>query len=129
MRQDHGKHSLPWWKEQTASKWENDYWRFKMKNYFEEAIFNIERDRPMYWFLKQKYRLPALHPNMSETMVHKRILRNCSGDLENSIRSIFIEPCSTKDYINAMEDITTRKRIVRNWYKPPIDHKTSEKPI
>ncbi|MBW0561914.1 hypothetical protein O181_101629 [Austropuccinia psidii MF-1] len=24
MRQDHGKHSWPWWKEQIISKWEND---------------------------------------------------------------------------------------------------------
>ncbi|MBW0562877.1 hypothetical protein O181_102592 [Austropuccinia psidii MF-1] len=81
MRQDHGKHSWPWWKEQIISKWENDSWRFKMENSFEEAIFNIERDRPMSWFLKQKDRLTALHPDMSETMVHKRILRKCGGDL------------------------------------------------
>ncbi|MBW0505437.1 hypothetical protein O181_045152 [Austropuccinia psidii MF-1] len=108
MRQDHGKHSWPWWKEQIISKWENDSWGFKMENSFEEAIFNTERDRPMSWFLKQKDRLTALHADMSETMVHKRILRKCGGDLEHAIRSRFIEPCSTEDYINAMEDITTR---------------------
>ncbi|MBW0573943.1 hypothetical protein O181_113658 [Austropuccinia psidii MF-1] len=28
-----------------------------------------------------------------------------------------------------MEDITTRKKIGRNWYKPQIDNKTSGKPI
>ncbi|MBW0495952.1 hypothetical protein O181_035667 [Austropuccinia psidii MF-1] len=66
---------------------------------------------------------------MSETMVHKRVSRKCGGDLEHSIRSIFIEHCSTEYYINAMEDITTRKEIGRNWYKPPIDNKTSGKPI
>ncbi|MBW0544660.1 hypothetical protein O181_084375 [Austropuccinia psidii MF-1] len=66
---------------------------------------------------------------MSETMVHKRILRKCGGDLEHSIRRRCIEPCSTKDYINAMEDITTRTKIGRNWYKSPIDNKTSGKPI
>ncbi|MBW0557394.1 hypothetical protein O181_097109 [Austropuccinia psidii MF-1] len=129
MRQDHGKHSWPWWKEQIISKWANDSWRFKMENSFEEAIFNIERDRPMSWFLKQKDRLTALHPDMSETMVHKRILRKCGGDLEHAIRSRCIEPCSTEDYINAMEDITTRTKIGRNWYKSPIDNKTSGKPI
>ncbi|MBW0591572.1 hypothetical protein O181_131287, partial [Austropuccinia psidii MF-1] len=68
MRQDHGKHSWPWWKEQIISKWANDSWRFKMENYFEEAIFNIERDRPMSWFLKQKERLTTLNPDMSEKM-------------------------------------------------------------
>ncbi|MBW0592678.1 hypothetical protein O181_132393 [Austropuccinia psidii MF-1] len=96
-----------------------------MENTFEEAIFNIERDRPMSWFLKQKDRLTAIHPDMSETMVHKRILRKCGGDLEHSIRRRCIEPCSTQDYINAMEYITTRIKIGRNWYKPPMDNKTS----
>ncbi|MBW0517602.1 hypothetical protein O181_057317 [Austropuccinia psidii MF-1] len=129
MRQDHGKHSLPWWKEQIISKWANDSWRFKMENIFEEAIFNIERDRPMCWFLKQKDRLTALRPDMSETMVHKRILIKCGGDPEHAIRSRCIEPCSTEDYINAMEDITNRKKTGRNWYKSPIDKKTSGKPI
>ncbi|MBW0586738.1 hypothetical protein O181_126453 [Austropuccinia psidii MF-1] len=100
-----------------------------MEDSFEEAIINIERDRPMSWFLKQKDRLTSLNPDMSETMVHKRILRKCAGDLEHSIRRRFIEPCCTGDYINAMEDSTTRTRIGRNWYKPPTDNLTSGKPI
>ncbi|MBW0564272.1 hypothetical protein O181_103987 [Austropuccinia psidii MF-1] len=74
----------------------------------------------MSWFLKQKDRLTALHPDMSETIVHQRILRKCRGDLEHAIRSRCIEPCSTEDDINAMEDITTRVKIGRNWYKSPI---------
>ncbi|MBW0521881.1 hypothetical protein O181_061596 [Austropuccinia psidii MF-1] len=100
-----------------------------MENSFEEAIFNIERDRPMSWFLNQKYRLTSLHPDMSETMVHERIVRKCGGDLEHAIRSRCIEPYSTEDYINAMEDIMTRTKIGRNWYKPPMHNKTSGKPI
>ncbi|MBW0503410.1 hypothetical protein O181_043125 [Austropuccinia psidii MF-1] len=99
-----------------------------MKNSFEEAIFNIERDRTMSWFLKQKDRLTALQPDMSETMIHKRILRKCGGGLEHDIGRRCIEPFSTEDYINAMEDITTRTKIGRNWYKPPMDNKTSGKP-
>ncbi|MBW0551512.1 hypothetical protein O181_091227 [Austropuccinia psidii MF-1] len=129
MRHDHGKHSGPWGKEQIISKWANDSQRFKIENSFEEGIFNIDRDRPMSCFLKQKDRVTALHPDMSKTMVHKRILRNCGGDLEHAIRSRCIEPCSTEDYINAMEDITTRTKLGRNWYKPPMDNKTSGKPI
>ncbi|MBW0576526.1 hypothetical protein O181_116241 [Austropuccinia psidii MF-1] len=129
MRQDHGEQSWPWWKEQIIFKWTNDSWRFKMDNSFEEAIFNIERDRPMSWFLKQKDRLTALNPDKCETMINKRILRKCGGDLEHSIRSRCIEHCSTEDYINAMEDITTRKKIGRNWYKPSMDNKKSGKPI
>ncbi|MBW0525678.1 hypothetical protein O181_065393 [Austropuccinia psidii MF-1] len=62
-------------------------------------------------------------------MVHKRILRKCGGDFEHAIRSICIDPCSTEDYINAMDDITTRTKIGRNWYKSPRDNKTSGKPI
>ncbi|MBW0511976.1 hypothetical protein O181_051691 [Austropuccinia psidii MF-1] len=116
MGQDHGKHSWPWWKKQIISKRENDSWRFKMENSFEEAIFNIERDRPMCLFLKQKDRFTTIHPDISETMVHKRILRKCGGDLDHAIRSRCIEPCSTEDYINAMEDITTRTKNGKNWY-------------
>ncbi|MBW0529177.1 hypothetical protein O181_068892 [Austropuccinia psidii MF-1] len=99
-----------------------------MENAFEEAIFNIERDRPMSWLLKQKDRLTTIHPDMSKNMVNKRILRRFGGDLENVIRSRFIEPCSTENYINAMEDITTSTKFRRSWYKPPIDTKTSGKP-
>ncbi|MBW0556636.1 hypothetical protein O181_096351 [Austropuccinia psidii MF-1] len=83
----------------------------------------------MSWFLKQKDGLTALHSDMSETWVHKRILRKCGCDLEHAIRSRFIEPSSKEDYINAMEDITTRTKIGRNWYKPPMDKKNSGKPI
>ncbi|MBW0532317.1 hypothetical protein O181_072032 [Austropuccinia psidii MF-1] len=129
MRQNHGKNSWTWYKEQVISKQANDSWRFKMENSFEESIFNIERDRPMSWFLKQKDRLTALHPDMSETTIHKRILRKCGGELEHVITRRCIETCSTEDYINAMEDITTRTKIGRNWYKPPIDNKTCGKPI
>ncbi|MBW0585239.1 hypothetical protein O181_124954 [Austropuccinia psidii MF-1] len=108
---------------------ENDSLRCRMENYFEEAIVNIERDRPISWFLKEKYILTCLHPDMSETMVHKRILRKCGGDLENSIRSRCIKPSSTEDYISAMEDITTRTKTGRNWYKSPIDNKNNGNPI
>ncbi|MBW0528418.1 hypothetical protein O181_068133 [Austropuccinia psidii MF-1] len=100
-----------------------------MENSFEEAIFNIERDRTLSWFLKHKDRLTYLYPDMSETIIHKRILRKGGGDLEHAIRSRCIEPCSTEDYINAMEDIKTKTKIGGNWYKPPMDSKTSGKPI
>ncbi|MBW0509625.1 hypothetical protein O181_049340 [Austropuccinia psidii MF-1] len=66
---------------------------------------------------------------MSERMIRKRILGKCGGDLEHAIKSRCIDPCSTEDYLNAMEDITTRTKIGRNWYKPPIDNKTSGKQI
>ncbi|MBW0499328.1 hypothetical protein O181_039043 [Austropuccinia psidii MF-1] len=82
----------------------------------------------MSWVLKQKHRLTALHPDMSGTIIHKRILRKCGSDIENSIRSRCIELCSTENCIKAMEDITTRKEMGRNWYKPPMHNKSSGKP-
>ncbi|MBW0463331.1 hypothetical protein O181_003046 [Austropuccinia psidii MF-1] len=100
-----------------------------MENSFEESIFNIQMDRPMSWFLKQKDRLTSLHPDISETLIHKRILRRCGGDLENAIRRRCIEPFSTEDHINAKENIKTRTKIGINWYKTPIDDKTSGEPI
>ncbi|MBW0504044.1 hypothetical protein O181_043759 [Austropuccinia psidii MF-1] len=100
-----------------------------MENSLEEAIFNIQMDRPMSLFLKQKDRLTSLHPDMSEKMVHRMILRKCGGNLEHAIRGRCIETCSTEDYINSMEDITTRTKIGRNLYKPPIDNRTGGKPI
>ncbi|MBW0589494.1 hypothetical protein O181_129209 [Austropuccinia psidii MF-1] len=66
---------------------------------------------------------------MSETMVHKRILRKCGGELEHAIRSRCIETFSTEDYINAMEDITTRTKIGRNWYKTSMENNTTGKQI
>ncbi|MBW0547490.1 hypothetical protein O181_087205 [Austropuccinia psidii MF-1] len=83
----------------------------------------------MSWLLKKKDRLTALHHDMSEKMIYKRILRKCGGYLEHVIRRSCIEPCLTKDSINAMEDITTRTKIGRNWYKYPMDNKTSWKKI
>ncbi|MBW0593410.1 hypothetical protein O181_133125 [Austropuccinia psidii MF-1] len=83
----------------------------------------------MSWFLKQKDRLTPLHPDMSETIIHKRILRKCGGELEHAIRGRCIEPFSTEDYINSMEDITIRTKIGRNWSKSPADNKTNGKPI
>ncbi|MBW0512575.1 hypothetical protein O181_052290 [Austropuccinia psidii MF-1] len=129
MRQDHAKHSWPWWKEQIVSKWANYSGRFKMENYVEDSILNIKKDRPMSWFLKQKERLTALHPDMSETMVHRRILRKCVGDLDNATRSRYGEIFSTEYYINSMEDIKSQKKIVTNWYQPPIENRISGKTI
>ncbi|MBW0544696.1 hypothetical protein O181_084411 [Austropuccinia psidii MF-1] len=62
-------------------------------------------------------------------MIHKRIIRKCGGDLEHAIRSRYIEPCPTEDYINSKEDITARTKIGRNCYKPPMDNKTCGKQI
>ncbi|MBW0554065.1 hypothetical protein O181_093780, partial [Austropuccinia psidii MF-1] len=82
-----------------------------MKNAFEIAIFNSENNKPLTWFLKQKDRLSALHPDMSDTMFNMKILRKIGGELEHAIKRRFVEPCSTEDYINPMEDIIIRTTI------------------
>ncbi|MBW0555831.1 hypothetical protein O181_095546 [Austropuccinia psidii MF-1] len=50
-------------------------------------------------------------------MVHMKILKKCGGELEPALRSRCIEPCSTEEYINALEDIVTRTKIGRTWKK------------
>ncbi|MBW0588102.1 hypothetical protein O181_127817 [Austropuccinia psidii MF-1] len=53
-------------------------------------------------------------------MVHIKILKKCGGELEHSLRSRCIEPCSTEVYINALEDIVTRTKMGRTWKKVNI---------
>ncbi|MBW0505963.1 hypothetical protein O181_045678 [Austropuccinia psidii MF-1] len=60
-------------------------------------------------------------------MVHMKILKKCGGELEHSLRSRCIEPCSTEEYINALEDIVTRTKIGRTWKK--LEIKSSNKPF
>ncbi|MBW0549477.1 hypothetical protein O181_089192 [Austropuccinia psidii MF-1] len=93
MRQDHGKHDWVWWKSEVITKWANNSWRFKIKNAFESAIFNSEKDKPLTFFFKQKYILSALHLDMSDTMTNMKLLRKCGGELEHAIKFRCVEPC------------------------------------
>ncbi|MBW0534435.1 hypothetical protein O181_074150 [Austropuccinia psidii MF-1] len=127
MRQDHVKHDWPWWKCEIINKWANNCWRFGMENAFESAIFNSEKDEPLTWFIKQKDRLSALQPDMSDSMIIMKILRKCGGELEHAIKCRCVEPCSTEDYINAMEDIITRTRIGKTGTRVPIKSKMVSK--
>ncbi|MBW0509729.1 hypothetical protein O181_049444 [Austropuccinia psidii MF-1] len=127
MRIDHGKNYETWWKCEIITKWANNSWRFKMENAFESAIFNSEKDKPLTWFLKQKDRLSALHPDMSDSMINMKILRKCGGELENAIKCKCVEPYSIEDYINAMEDAITRTRIGKTWTSVPMQYKMVSK--
>ncbi|MBW0574768.1 hypothetical protein O181_114483 [Austropuccinia psidii MF-1] len=119
MRMDHGKHDCSWWKSEVIKKWANNSSRFKMENAFENAIFTLEKDTPLTWFFKQKDRLSALHPDMSDTIINMKILRKCGGELEHTIKSRCVEPCSTEDYINAMEDIIPEQELITREYRRP----------
>ncbi|MBW0583402.1 hypothetical protein O181_123117 [Austropuccinia psidii MF-1] len=64
---------------------------------------------------------------MSRKVVHIEILNKCGGELEHSLRSRCIEPCSTEEYINAPEDVVTRTKIGRNWKR--LDVKVLNEPF
>ncbi|MBW0504348.1 hypothetical protein O181_044063 [Austropuccinia psidii MF-1] len=49
-----------------------------------------------------------------------KILKKCGGELENALRSRCIDPCSTEEYINSLEDIVRKTRIGRTWKKLDI---------
>ncbi|MBW0514345.1 hypothetical protein O181_054060 [Austropuccinia psidii MF-1] len=60
-------------------------------------------------------------------MVHLKILKKCGGELEYALGSRCIKPCSTGEYINALEDIVTITKIGRAWRKLGI--KIPKKPF
>ncbi|MBW0584499.1 hypothetical protein O181_124214 [Austropuccinia psidii MF-1] len=60
-------------------------------------------------------------------MINMKISRKCGGELEHAIKSRCVEPCSTEEYINAMEDIITRTRIGKTWTKIPMETKIISK--
>ncbi|MBW0491640.1 hypothetical protein O181_031355 [Austropuccinia psidii MF-1] len=67
---------------------------------------------PLTWSLKQKERLCALHPDMSDSIINMKIFRKCGRKLEHAINCRCAEPCSKEDYINEMEHSITRTGIV-----------------
>ncbi|MBW0553517.1 hypothetical protein O181_093232 [Austropuccinia psidii MF-1] len=60
-------------------------------------------------------------------MLHMKILKKCGEELEHALRSRCIEPCSTEEYINALEDIVKRTKTGRSWKK--LDIKSPNKPF
>ncbi|MBW0550853.1 hypothetical protein O181_090568 [Austropuccinia psidii MF-1] len=61
--------------------------------------------------LQKKDRLTALYPDMSEFMIHRKILRQCGGDLEHAVKGRTTKQYSAEDIINISEEVTTRSRI------------------
>ncbi|MBW0502329.1 hypothetical protein O181_042044 [Austropuccinia psidii MF-1] len=111
LRRAHGHQSWTWWKPQIINKWANNAWRFKVETAFESSKFNADKDKSLPWFCQQKDRLTALYPGMSEFMIHRKILRQCGGDLEHAFKSRTTEQSSAEDIINILEEVTTRTRI------------------
>ncbi|MBW0526637.1 hypothetical protein O181_066352 [Austropuccinia psidii MF-1] len=44
-------------------------------------------------------------------MIHRRILRQCGGDLEHAFKSRTTKQSSSEDIINILEEVTTTTRI------------------
>ncbi|MBW0533988.1 hypothetical protein O181_073703 [Austropuccinia psidii MF-1] len=64
---------------------------------------------------------------MSESMINMKILKKCGGELEHAIKCRCVEPCSTEEYINTIEDIITRTRIGKTWTRVPMESKMVSK--
>ncbi|MBW0516839.1 hypothetical protein O181_056554 [Austropuccinia psidii MF-1] len=112
-----------WWKSEILTKWTNNSWRFEMENAFYSGIFSSEKDKPLTWFLKQKDKLSALHPAMSDSMFNITILRKCGGELEHDIKCRCVEPCSTEEYIKEIKYIITREGLGNTWNRTPMESK------
>ncbi|MBW0594237.1 hypothetical protein O181_133952 [Austropuccinia psidii MF-1] len=115
IRKTNGKNTWSWWKNEIITKWDNDSWRYNIENAFENSFFDPEKDKPLNWFLKQVERLNALYPEMSQKMVHMKILKKCGEKLEHALRRRCIKLCSTEEYINSLEHIVKRTKIGRTW--------------
>ncbi|MBW0534276.1 hypothetical protein O181_073991 [Austropuccinia psidii MF-1] len=111
LRHTNSHQSWTWWKTQIIKKWANDAWRCNIKTAFDSAKFNAEKDKALPWFCQKKDRLTALYPDMSELMIHKNVVRQCGGDLDNSVNRRKTEQSSEDNIINILEEVTTRARI------------------
>ncbi|MBW0485796.1 hypothetical protein O181_025511 [Austropuccinia psidii MF-1] len=87
LRQAHTHQIWMWWKALIIDKWANDTWRFK------------------------KDILTSLYPDMSEFMIHTKILRKCGSNLEHDVKRRTTEQYSAEDIINILGEVTTRTRI------------------
>ncbi|MBW0532030.1 hypothetical protein O181_071745 [Austropuccinia psidii MF-1] len=113
IRQTNGENTWSCWKNEIITKWENDAWRYKIENTFQNFFFDPDKDKPLTWLLIQTERFNPIYPEISQRMVHMNILKKSGGELEHALRSRCIEPCSTEEYINALEDIVTKTKIDR----------------
>ncbi|MBW0570085.1 hypothetical protein O181_109800 [Austropuccinia psidii MF-1] len=72
---------------------------------------NLMLIKTKLWFCQQKHRLTALYPDISEFMIHRKILRQCGGGLEHAVKRRTNEQSSAEDIINILEEVTTRTKI------------------
>ncbi|MBW0517079.1 hypothetical protein O181_056794, partial [Austropuccinia psidii MF-1] len=78
---------------------------------FESENFNADKDKDLPWFFQQKDRLTALYADISECMIHRKILRQCGGEPEHAVKRRTTEQSSSEDIIDILEEVTTRTKI------------------
>ncbi|MBW0562474.1 hypothetical protein O181_102189 [Austropuccinia psidii MF-1] len=117
IRQTNGKNSWSWRKQEIITKWENDALWCKIENPFENSFLYTDKDKRLTLFFKKVERLNAIYPEMSQKMVHSKILKKCGGELEHALRSRVMETCSTGEHIDGLQYIVTRTKIGRTWKK------------
>ncbi|MBW0526031.1 hypothetical protein O181_065746 [Austropuccinia psidii MF-1] len=78
---------------------------------FESAKFNSDEDKALPRFFQQKDRLTALYPDMSQFMIHRKVLRKYGGALKHSVKSRTTAQSSAEDIFNLLKEVTTRTRI------------------
>ncbi|MBW0515979.1 hypothetical protein O181_055694 [Austropuccinia psidii MF-1] len=83
LRQAHGHQRWTWWKTQIINKWGNAAWRFKVETAFEYPKFNANKDKSLKLFFQQKDTSTALYPDMSEFVIHRKIVSQCGDILED----------------------------------------------
>ncbi|MBW0548043.1 hypothetical protein O181_087758 [Austropuccinia psidii MF-1] len=119
IRKTNGKNTCSLWKNEIITKWENDSWRYKIENAFQNSSFDPEKHKTSTLFLKQVEILNSLYAEISESIVHMIIPKKC-GELEHSLRSRCKNPFTKKEYINELEDLVTRTKIGRTRKKLDI---------
>ncbi|MBW0556177.1 hypothetical protein O181_095892 [Austropuccinia psidii MF-1] len=71
----------------------------------------LTKTKLYHGFAKKKHILTELYPDISEIIIHRKILRQCGGDLEHAFKIRTTEKSSAEDIINILEEVTTRSRI------------------
>ncbi|MBW0570093.1 hypothetical protein O181_109808 [Austropuccinia psidii MF-1] len=64
---------------------------------------------------------------MSDSMINMKILRKFRGEIEHATKCRCLEPFSTEEYINYMDDIITSTIIGKTWTRVPMESKMVSK--
>ncbi|CAH7671100.1 hypothetical protein PPACK8108_LOCUS5862 [Phakopsora pachyrhizi] len=106
----------PWefWKSEIRKKYGNSLRKRNMQISFEKDKFNPTFYKPAEWCLKQKERLFAFSPELSEEDIVFKILYQCDGNIEHAVKSRLKEALDYDEMVNIMEEVIDRTKIGRN---------------